>query len=154
MERLITSRLKEFVNKRVVCSVSGIVARIEQVGERAVKGISTVLHDFGEIILHEAKLNAPRDTGDLESSLHAEAMRNGINGRLWIKITIFPDVADYAWLMEEFLTPHGSGGYSARPGTRAKGPQAGGKYIERAVEKYRSALIRRANEVAKRVAKR
>lgn len=154
---------------RVNCDVRGIMVRIEQVGERAVKHVSDVMRDYGEVMLHDALANAPRDTGSLESALKIEYLRNGINGRLAVKVWIDPNtpyidpnpnhkpssktVGAYAWLMEKYLLPHGDGGFNAQDGTLAKGPQAGGKYLERAVEKYRDALIERAHRIVQRAVK-
>lgn len=155
----------------VKCDVRGIVARIEQVGERAVKGISDAMRYYAEVMLRDAIANAPRDTGSLERALDVEYMRNGVNGRLWVKIRIDPDepyvdpnpnhkpsdktVGDYAYLMERYLRPHGRGGkWDAREGTRAKGPQAGGRFLARAVQAHKAALLARAKNIAKRAAEK
>lgn len=151
---------------RVVCNVEGIIASIQQVGDRATKGISDVMRDYGELIVHQAKLNAPHDTGSLEGAIQAEYMRNGINRRLIVKIWVDPNtpyidpnprhkrgnktVGDYAMLMEQYLTPHGDGGWHAQEGTTGKGPQAGGKFLERAVDQYRDALLQRAENIVRR----
>lgn len=152
---------------RVKCDVAGLTRRIEQVGTRAVRGISTAMRHFGELMYYEAKtLNAPKDTGSLEKAIDIAYERTGINRRLvvtiWIKTNepyINPNskrkqgkktVGDYAFLMEKYLRPHGAGGYKARAGTRNKGPQAGGKFIARAVKRYRMRLIRKAREIARR----
>lgn len=150
-------------NNRVKCSVEGIVGRIEQIGERTVKHVSTAMGHYAELIVHAAQLNAPHDTGRLEDSIHAEQMRNGINGRLWIKITIHPLKDNYGAIMEEYLLPHGKGGgnsqaadgdYDVREKSIAKGPQAGGHFMKRAFAQYRDELIQKANEIARRAAAR
>lgn len=156
-------------NTQVKCDVRGIMARIEQVGERAVKGISDAMRYYAEVMIRDALANAPRDTGSLERALDVEYMRNGVNGRLWVKIRIDPSepyidpnpnhkpssktVGDYAYLMERYLQPHGSGSrWFARKGTTDKGPQAGGRFLERAVKNHKAALLQRAKEIAKRAA--
>lgn len=153
---------------RVKCDVRGLVAELHQLGERAVKGISTEMRKYGELMLNEGIANAPYDTGSLQEAIDIKYERKGINTRL--VVTIFVDltkpykprngrstdkeVGDYAMLMERGLAPHGSGRFQAREGTIAKGPQAGGKYFARAIQRYRKELIERARLVAKRAAKR
>lgn len=155
---------------RVKCDVAGLTRKIEQVGTRAVRGISTAMRHFGEIMLDEAIHNAPLDTGSLaggrEKALKINYGLTGVNRRLVVTIWIDPTtpyidpnpnhkptnktVGDYAGLMEKYLRPHGSGGYKARKGTRNKGAQAGGKFLQRAVKRYRMRLIQRAREIVRR----
>lgn len=144
----------------VKCDVGGIQARLYQVGDRAAKGVSDVLRDYGEIIAHQAVLNAPRDSGSLEAAIDVKAerdARNRIQVKIYIKRTVphFEDegkmVGDYAWEMERGLAPHGSGEYSAGPKTRAKGSQAGGRFLERAIERYRQEVYQKARRIIKRV---
>jgi hypothetical protein len=155
---------------RVKCDVDGLVAKIQQVGTRAVKGISTVMRNYGELILHQAERNAPHDTGSLEKALDIHYTPTGINRRLVVTIFVKTDepyidpnsnhkvsqktVGDYALLMERYLRPYGAGGYKARKGTRDKGAQAGGKFLQRAVKRYRMELIQRARQIARRAAQR
>lgn len=153
---------------KVQCDVRGIQARIQQIGDRAVKHVSDAMRDYAEVMLRDAIANAPHDTGSIERALEIDYQRNGPNGRLAIKIWINPSepyidpnpnhnvsgkvVGDYAWLMESFLRPHGSGGWNARAGTKAKGSRAGGKFLERAVKEHRAALIQRAKNIIRRAA--
>lgn len=153
---------------RVKCDVRALVNEINQIGERAVRGISTEMRKFGELMLNEAFANAPYDTGSLQEALDIKYERSGANTRL--VVTLFVDVnapyethsgiesdkevGDYAMLMERGLAPHGSGRFQAREGTTAKGPQAGGKYFARASQKYKAELIARARLVAARAARR
>lgn len=161
-------------NRRVRCDVAGLTAMISQVGRRAVRGISDAMRDHCEQMFVSAKHNAPRDTGSLESALQIHEDRGGVNGRLriWIDVDVtapfVPNspnaspsqkvVGDYALLMERHLLPYGDGGgerqMHARYGTQAKGPQAGGRYLERAIEGHRVALLARARAIAKRAAQR
>lgn len=153
---------------RVKCDVRALVAEITQSGERAVKHISTEMRRYGELMFNEAVNNAPYDTGSLREAIDVKYERTGLHTRL--VVTIFVDltkaykprngrptdkeVGDYAMLMERGLAPHGSGRFQARKGTIEKGPQAGGKYFARAIQRYRKELIERARLVAKRAAKR
>lgn len=153
---------------RVKCDVRALVAEINQIGERAVKHITTEMRKYGELMLNEAAANAPFDTGSLQDALDIKYEQAGMNRRLVVTIFLHlgdpyrpksgadtdKEVGDYAMLMERGLAPHGSGRYHAREGTTGKGPQAGGKYFARAVQKYKSELIDRARLVAKRAAKR
>lgn len=143
---------------RVKCDVGGIQAAIRQVGDRAVKGVSGVMRDYGEIIAHQARMNAPRDTGALEGAISVKMDRDA-NNRLVVRVYVSrialhesgKNVADYAWEMERGLAPFGSGDYHAREGTLAKGSQAGGRFLERAVQEHRQALLQRARRIVKRV---
>lgn len=153
---------------RVKCDVRKLVAEINQVGERAVKRVSTEMRKYGELMLNEAIANAPYDTGSLQEALDIKYERKGINTRLVVTLFVKLDapyethsgvesskeVGDYAMLMERGLAPHGSGRFQAREGTTNKGPQAGGKYFARAVQKYKSELIERARLIVKRAAQR
>lgn len=154
----------------VKCNVRELTARIEQVGERTVKGISDAIRYYAEIMIRDAVGNAPRKTGTLESAIRIEYARKNGNGRLGVKIFVDPTVpyfdpnpnhkptdkvvGDYALLMERGLAPYGSGRYEADKGTLAKGSQAGGKYLARAIRDHREALVRRAKNIAKRAAER
>lgn len=155
---------------RVKCDVRGIQAYIEQVGNRAVKGISDAMHYYAEVMLRDAVANAPHDTGSLENALEIEYSYGGTNGRLQVTVRVNPDmpyidpnpehkasdktVGDYAELMERYLRPHGRGGkWDAREGTRAKGPQAGGRFLARAVRDHKEALMNRARNIVKRATK-
>lgn len=143
----------------MICDVAGLTARIEQVGERCVKGISTAMTHYAEVMVNTAQLMAPRDTGALEAAIHYVATRNGINGRMRIEIMLDSSVMDYAWLMEKYLIPHGKGGgsrwggsFHARVGTLSKGSRAGGGFLRRAVKAHREALLDKASAIAKREA--
>ncbi len=141
----------------VKCDVGGIQAAIRQVGDRAVKGVSGVMRDFGEIIAHQAEMNAPRDTGALEDAIQVKMDRDS-NGRLVVKIYVSRTamneggyrVADYAYQMETGLAPFGTGEYQAGQGTVAKGPQAGGRYLERAVQQHRQELLQRVARIVRK----
>lgn len=157
---------------RVKCDVAGITAHIEQVGKRAVRGISDAMHYYAEAILRDAIANAPHDTGSLENALEVEYGYGGINGRLQVTIRVNPDapyidtnpdhkasnktVGDYAELMERHLRPWGRDGedrWRAREGTTSKGPQAGGRFLARAVRDHKEALLNRARKIVERAAK-
>ena len=152
---------------RVKCDVQAITARIEQVGKRAVKGISDAMRYYAEVMLRDAIANAPRDTGSLERALEIDYSYGGLNGRLQVTIRVDPDapyidpnpnhkptdktVGDYAELMERYLRPHGRGGkWDARAGTRAKGPQDGGRFLARAVRDHMEALLNRARNLVRK----
>lgn len=154
---------------RVKCDVKALTAKITQVGERAAKGISDAMHYYAEVILRDAIMNAPHDTGSLERALYIEQDYGGVNGRLRIKVLLDKDapyisenpnhkvsdktVGDYAMLMERYLAPYGSGRYDARQGTLDKGPQAGGRFFDRAVKEHINALIARARNIANKAAR-
>ena len=156
---------------RVRCDVDGITTRIEQLGKRAAKGISDAMRYYAEVMLRDAIANAPRDTGSLERALEVDYAHTGTNRRLVVTIRVDPSapyidpnpnhkptnktVGDYAELMERHLRPYGraaSGerGYDARAETISKGPQAGGRYLARAVRDHKEALLNRARNIVRR----
>ena len=114
-------------------------------------------------------MNAPHDTGSLENAIMITYERTGINRRLEVKIFVKMDapytgkkgpnesgknVGSYAQKIDTGLAPYGTGRYQARKGTTDKGPQAGGRFIRRAAEEHRAALIARAKEVVRRAVQR
>lgn len=143
----------------VVCDTSGILAHIDQLGDYAVRGVSDVMQDYAELIAWEMERLAPRDTGALEGSIQVLKDRSGVNRRTSFTIQIDPNathadgrsVATYGAIMEEMLTPHGSGGFHARAGTLAKGAQAGGKFFERAVERYEDSMVEAVQSKVRRL---
>ena len=155
---------------RVRCNVASLVARIEQVGQRAVKGVSDAMNDYGTLIHAAAIRNAPRDTESLETAIKIDKDYGGTNRRLRLRVWIDPNepyvprklthhdygktVGDYARLMEFGLSPFGTGRWSAREGTIAKGQQSGGRYFARAVQEYTKALFRRVEGIVKRAGRR
>lgn len=52
------------------------------------------------------------------------------------------DVDDYALLMHEGLAPYGSGAFQPGPATKAKGGQAGGKFLERAYKEREQVMVK------------
>lgn len=135
---------------------------ILQIGDRAMRGVSTVMIDEGEKIKELAKSNAPVDEGNLEEAIKMEVDRGGIHGRT--RVSVYIDeameagnnkvVGDYAILMHEGLAPYGSGAYNLGVKSQAKaagGGDVGGKFMERAIKEREPILMRRVYEIARRL---
>lgn len=134
---------------------------LTQIGERALRGISTVMEEEGNEIQALARSYAPVDEGDLESAIKIEKDRGGENGRTRIFVYVDMDapadhgkvVGDYAMLMHEGLAPYGSGFYKLGKLSIEKlmaGNKVGGKFMERAAIDRLPILISRVNAIVKR----
>lgn len=143
---------------RVNCDVKGLMGRIEQVGNRATKGVSDVMRKYANLIIYDVVTRtAPHDTGALERSMMKWDKR-GENGRLVIEIGVNPgavnrwgqNVADYAEKVNKYMTPAPGAFINRGKGTRAKGKDAGGRFLIRAVQRWRAKLYA---EVAEKVRK-
>lgn len=141
---------------------SKLLYRIKQVGERATKGISTVMRQEAINIRDLARSNAPVDEGNLESAIEVDFDYLGANGRLRAsvyidsKIVVRKDgktIGDYARVMHELLEPYGTGRFHLGPRSQAKaqaGHDVGGKFLERAAQARLSELLRKAREIVRR----
>jgi hypothetical protein len=122
---------------------------LEQIGERAVRGMSEKMRRTAIKIRDLARDYAPVKTGQLEKSIDYETIKK--NGRNSYVVYIDLDmlrqsgegkVGDYAFVMEEELHPYGrakSGKryYRLGPGSMAKaasGKKVGGRFLSRAVK--------------------
>lgn len=149
------SRLK--MNKRA------LMFRITQVGERATKGLSTVMREEAEKLAELARDYAPVDEGNLEEAIQTKFDYEGINGRLrasvFIKMGMVVDretgkrISHYAMAMHEGLAPHGSGAFKLGPLSRQKaagGKDVGGKFMERAAAQRIGIIYQRAHQIVQR----
>jgi len=156
----------------VRCDIEGILAKIEQIGDRAHRGVAAMMKEQGMVIRDKARSNAPvapddEDGGTLESAITCESQRTGINGRSEVFVYIDgsrakPDgtpVGEYMLLMHEGLAPYGSGfagdiynpkyPYRYSRKKAASGHDVGGKFLERAVEEHRPQIYYRARQIIK-----
>lgn len=146
----------------VVCDIEGLIAKIEQVGDRAHRGVSALMQREGIILRDLARSNAPRDEHDLESAITSEPQPTGINRRTEVYVYVDgsrskntgKSVSEYAMYMHEGLAPYGSGAYQLDKGSQEKageGHDVGGKFLERAVEERRPIIYYRARQIIKDV---
>lgn len=146
---------------RVQCDVDRLTLAINQIGDRAVRGIAQVMREEGENIRDLARSYAPVDDGYLEQSIVTDEDRHGAHGRLQVYVFINENMAadrgklirDYAILMHEGLAPYGSGAYQLGPRSRAKalgGNKVGGKFLERAAKKRLKPLMQKVQEIVRR----
>lgn len=147
--------------------VNLIATRLEQVGERATKGISEIMANESQRIQKLAIRFAPRDTGALEKAIERERVIDD-NRRVAYNVFVNPTrtvkvskkstrrkrIAKYAKIMEEFLQPYGRGGYKVRRRSREKGAFVGGRYMARASEITKQIIADRVRNAIKREARR
>lgn len=150
---------------KVEADIDGLVASIIQKGERAVKGVSDVMQASGNRIRNKARAYAPVDEGNLEDAIYKTSQR-GANGRTEVTIAIDGDipapqydssgaivkgtadkkVGDYAAAMHE-------GEYNLGKKSKLKqarlGVRVGRKFLERALNEEREALVAKATAKVK-----
>ena len=146
---------------KVNCDVAGLTFALTQIGERALRGISTVMEEEGAEIQALARSYAPVDEGDLESAIKLEKDRSGEHGRTRVFVYVDMDapadhgkvVGDYAMLMHEGLAPYGSGAFHLGKLSIEKmmaGNNVGGKFMERAAIDRLPILMSRVQAIVKR----
>jgi hypothetical protein len=125
--------------KMGVTGIEEVYAALRNEAERVSSTARKTMHRGADQIVKEARLNAPRDTGDLEEAIHKD-VSYGERNRLQIDIVM--DEVDYGTEMHEHYPEDRPG-----PGTLAKraanpGRHVGGKFITRAVEFVAPKLIK------------
>lgn len=133
-----------------------LILKMEQVGKKAVKGVSDVFQDEGERIRDLARLYAPVDEGDLESAIVKETSRTGINRRAVVSVYVDEShvaadgtpLSEYAKLMHN--TVYQLGPKSLIKETYVGLGKVGTGFLKRAVEERRAAIYEKAaNKVQK-----
>lgn len=130
---------------RLEGDIDSLMGMIRQTGDKAKKGVALKMQNIGNEMFDLAREYAPLDFGNLEDAIKINIDRGDINRRIQVMIWVDGDmpahdgrpIGRYALLMHEGLAPWGSGEWHAREGTEKKGPQAGGRYMARAFEKYK-----------------
>jgi hypothetical protein len=151
-----------------VKGISSTMFALKRTGDRVHKGQLEYLDRASDRILKRAKEYAPVDEGHLEDALVKERIVDPTNNR---RITIFVGVDPndlgkgftkyghrYDEYVHEHLSPFGSGGFngvtfSAGPGTLAKGPSAGGLFLQRAFEDFEDEIVDTMESIARRAIK-
>lgn len=112
-------------------------------------------------IMEQSISNAPVDTHNLEKAHHIKTeFTRADHVRFSIEVSGVGsgsehprDVADYAMEMHEALAPYGYGAYNLGPLSQAKaaaGHDVGGKFLERAVESEKPAVIESIRKAVRR----
>lgn len=114
-----------------VTGLGDLVAALKRIERDVVRAASAEIHRQGEAIMQASQLNAPVDEGDLEAA-HSVETKQRPGGSTTVVGVGGGEVDVYAMQMHEGLSPYGSGAFQPGPKTIAKGPQAGGKFLERA----------------------
>lgn len=132
-----------------------IELQIRQLGQRAAKHAVEEMRDGADEIVKDAKRFAPHDEGFLEEAIQRnidEERDPEFGGRRIVAVWVNPDmpgsggkfnsegqqvsgmkVGEYAMRLHEGQPPAPGGKIGIGKGTEAKGPQAGGKFLERAI---------------------
>ncbi len=123
-------------------------ARLSQIGERAVKGMSDRMRKAAIKVRDLAREYAPRKSGLLENNIDYVTQRDA-RGRNSYVVFIDLDAArtgnregqlgDYAWIMHSSLRPYGNKGKPLKlgPGSVTKaagGKKVGGRFLTRAAK--------------------
>lgn len=145
-----------------VKGVESLVVRLNQTGERALRGVSAKIREGAKKIQYRAVEYAPVDEGDLESAIKVMTDRGGINSRLQATVYVDGDeeasngkkVGDYALAVHEGVAPFGSGGWG-RLGKRSKIKDGnrgvvGGKFLERAAEELAPEITKDLQEAIRK----
>ena len=121
-----------------------VIADLRNIGETVERNARKVMHARANVIVKEAKLNAPEDTHALEDSIRKEVDYE-YRGRLHISVVMGGSVDGvnvdaYAYEVHEHYSAMGVG-----PGTMAKrianpGRLVGEKFLTRAAEGQQEAL--------------
>lgn len=148
-----------------VLGISDTMFALKRTGDRVYKGQLEYLDRVSERILKRAKEYAPVDEGNLEDALVKERIVDPSNNR---RVTIFIGVDPselgkgftkyghrYDEYVHEHLAPFGTGSlngatFSAGAGTLAKGPKAGGLFLQRAFEDFEDEIIETMAKIARR----
>lgn len=128
-------------------------ANIQQIGERAVKGMHLVAKRRALKIRDLAREYAPVKTGLLERSIDMATYKDEKRRNTYVVYIDLDalryagggDLGDYAFLMEEELKPYGSGKYNLGVGSLLKkaatGKKVGGRFLRRAVKEGSEAFL-------------
>lgn len=136
-------------------------ANIQNLADRAARGAAEELRKTAIKIRDLARDYAPIKTGDLERAIDYGSTNTGINRRKVFSVYIDLDskhgknkqIGDYAWEMEDGLSPYGSGKYNLGFGSlikRGSGLKVGGKFLARAVREGTKGLEQRCEVAVKR----
>lgn len=143
---------------RVEGNLQGLIVRMEQAGEKAVRGISDTFQTNGELIRDAAIEYSPILTGALEHAIKKNTEYTGINRRAVVTVYIDESgpVGKYARLIHESLQPYGSGMLNlGKLSAEKDGGRGivGGKFLQRAFRLYKEKVQRDAQRVAERAFK-
>ena len=164
LERLTTLRWWAQLSK-VVGSFDGIIARLEQRGEKAVRGISDMFQDNGERIRDTAIEFAPILTGATEDAIKKNTLNTGINRRAVVEVYLDEDseAGPYLRKVHDNLAPFGSGRWGTVGGSDPNSLSVqkdagrgivGGKFLTRAFQLYKDKIQRDAKRIVERAFKK
>ena len=146
---------------RVEGSLIDFAVRLQQNGEKAVKGVSGIMQTNAEKIRDTAIEYAPILTGALENAIVKNTENNGINGRAVVTVYIDEsgEAGKYAADVHEHLAPWGDGSFGRVGGSDLNSLSmqkdggtglVGGKFLERAFLFYKDKIRRDCERVVNR----
>lgn len=145
---------------------------LTQIGRRAAKGMTDVMHEQAERIAEKAREYAPVDEHDLEKAIKVDRDYQGINRRLRLFVQVDPnavkesrgvDVMTYALHVHEFMNigggtrPEGYRGgnmlFLGKKSVEKDGGRGivGGKFLERAFAEHEEETYMRAFRIVQRM---
>lgn len=150
---------------RIEADFDGIILRLNQSGEKAVKGVSQVMQVNAEKIRDTAIEYAPVLTGALEDSIIKNTEYTGINRRAEVSVYIDEsgEAGKYIADVHEHLAPWGDGSYGRVGGSDPNSLSVqkdggtglvGGKFLTRAFEFYKDKIKKDCRRVVERAYQR
>lgn len=115
-------------------------ARLQYLTGKVPENARKAMHRMADAVVKQAKINAPRDRGNLEESIRKE-VQYGYQGRLSIVIVMGGmvggvDVDEYAIQVHENYDDAHPGPTTEYKRTLYPGEFIGSKFLERAIKKY------------------
>lgn len=152
----------------------GFSIRLDQLGDRALRGLSKVITSGAKEIQKQARSNAPVDIGNLEEAIKVDTDRSGSHRR--VSATVYVDetmpavhynadgsvtkgtedkvVGDYVMEMHENLTPVGHLQLGPKSLDKSmSGHQVGGKFMERAFDDVVPGIIQEAEDIVRKASR-
>lgn len=143
------------IRSYVKVDLNGLLGRIQQRGERAVKGVSTVMQEGGDEIRDLARMYAPVDKGNLEDAIIKSTNPTGLNRRAEIEVGVdMSQPIGGGRTVERYAERMHEGNYKLGKKSEAKaaalGVRVGPGYLSRAFNEVKGKMIERAANIVKR----
>lgn len=127
-----------------VTGYNEVMARLKYITKTVPESARKSMHRAADRIVKQAKINAPRDKANLEESIRKE-VKYGYQGRLNIQIVMGGvvngvNVDEYAVEVHENYDDAHPGPTTEYKRTLYPGEYIGGKFLERAIDKYAPSL--------------
>lgn len=133
-------------------SFEDLFARIYQEGGRIVKDVNDALEAEAKQIQKTAKEYVPFEKGNMEDAIKLSSADRRRKWIVYVDDTMKDDTGKYT--VGDYLNFLHEATYNYGPGTVAKGPKAGRKFLERALEDNRKQALTRIRKKVREAHKR